>query len=70
MLPAGSVATSRYVALREEGKVCSLALFGNFTCAGLHPRETPLSPLCLRWHPKDLDVQNPGRRQLSTALGG
>jgi hypothetical protein len=24
---------SRYVALREEGKVCSLALFGNFTYA-------------------------------------
>jgi hypothetical protein len=33
VLPAGSVATSRYVALREEGKVCSLALFGNFTYA-------------------------------------
>ena len=28
---------SRNVALREEGKVCSLALFGNFTYAELHP---------------------------------
>jgi len=39
VLPAGSVATSRYVALREEGRVCSLALFGNFTYAELHPLE-------------------------------
>ena len=28
---------SRYVSLREEGKVCSLALFGNFTYSELHP---------------------------------
>ena len=33
MVPAGSAATTRYVAPREEGKVCSLALFGNFTYA-------------------------------------
>jgi len=39
VLPAGSVATSRCVAPREEGKVCSLALFGNFTYADLHTLE-------------------------------
>jgi len=70
VLPAGSVATSRYVALREEGKVCSLALFGNFNYAELHPKETLLSPLCLRWHPQDLDLQNLRRPQVSAALGG
>ena len=37
MLPAGFVATSRYVALREEGEVRGLALFGNFIYAELHP---------------------------------
>src|SRR5215203_7259057 len=61
---------SRYVSLRVEGKVCSLALFGNFTYAELHPKETLLSPLCLRWHPRELDVQNLRSRQVNAASGG
>jgi hypothetical protein len=37
VLPANSIAITKYVASREDGAVRSLALFGNSAYAELHP---------------------------------
>jgi hypothetical protein len=65
-----SIATASYVASKEEGTDCSLALFGNFTYAELHPCETLLSAPSLCWHLCDVNVQHLGKRDGSTAPGG
>src|SRR5215217_8422191 len=58
VLPAGSIATTRYAASRKDGTNCSLALFGNFTYAELRPWESPISVTRLFRRPRDLEVHN------------
>jgi hypothetical protein len=70
VLPAGSIVMTNAIAWRDDGPFCSKRFLRDTTLPSQIIKQKQILASCLFGHPRDLDVQDLGRREGSAASGG